>query len=273
MNLPEVSVILAAYNASRFLPATLESILAQEDVSLEVLAVDDCSTDDTGAVIARYAAADARVIPLRTESNSGGPSAPRNVGVRAARSDWVAICDSDDLWHPRKLRIQLDCARQTGADAICTAMGDFRGEHSVGVSALAVPAKIPIVPIRYWQLLMKNRVPSSSVLCRTKTIVSAGYFDPDRNLSAVEDYDLWLRMMEPPTLAKVLRLELPLVAYRRRDDSISSGKVRLSRKVLRVLQRAARRRGWHWAFPIVAPILFTSYALQSFYLRVLRARL
>lgn len=265
-------MIVPAYNAGRFLGATLDSILAQQDVSFEVLVVDDCSTDDTAEVIARYAAADRRIIPQRTESNSGGPSAPRNVGVRAARADWIAICDSDDLWHPAKLRSQLECAKRTGADVVCTAMGDFRGEHRVE-GFPAVPSGTRYVPIRYWQLLMKNRVASSSVLCRRRMIAAAGYFDPDRRLTAVEDYDLWLRMMEAPTSAKIVRIETPLVAYRRRDDSISSGKVRLSRKVLRVLARAAQRGGWQWAFPVVGPLLFASYVVQSVYLRVLKGRL
>ena len=101
-----ISVVVPAFNAERHLPATLHSILAQRGVTLELIVVDDCSTDGTAACVAGIAHRDPRVRYLRTASNCGGPAGPRNQGVAAATSQWIALCDADDLWHPDKLRIQ-----------------------------------------------------------------------------------------------------------------------------------------------------------------------
>lgn len=267
----EVSVVVPAYNAARHLAATIESILAQKDVALELIVVDDCSKDATAEVVAGYAARDARVQYRRMPANSGGPAEPRNLGVESARAGWVALCDSDDLWHPDKLRSQLDLARASGADLVCTAIEDFPD----GTHPPLLDAPLPAVPrahaLRYWQMLLKDRIATSSVLCRRQPLL-AGRFDGARELIAVEDYDLWLRLMEAPGF-RVMRIDVPMVAYRRLAQSLSASKWRHARKVMRVVRLAFNRGGWRWAFPLAAPLLFAAYGCQSVYWRVLRNRL
>jgi glycosyltransferase involved in cell wall biosynthesis len=103
-----VSVVVPTYNRARFLGPTLESILAQTVAPHEVIVVDDESTDDTGGVAARY--------PVRylRQANTGQAGA-RNHGVSVASGEWVAFCDSDDLWRPDLLETQLAALAQTGA--------------------------------------------------------------------------------------------------------------------------------------------------------------
>lgn len=260
---PEVSVVVPAYNAQRWLAATLQSILAQQDVALEVIVVDDRSTDGTLALVGEFEARDSRVHCLSTPANCGGPAGPRNLGIEAARGAWIALCDADDLWHPRKLAAQLACARDHGAQLVCSAIEDFAdGTYPTSLIERTVPPNPTSRVLRLPLMMLKNRIATSSVLCRRDVIRSAGGFDIDRGLIAVEDYDLWLRVLARNEV-RALRIAEPLVAYRRSAGSISAHKGRQARKVLRVLRRAAVRQGWGWLFPLAAPLLLLSYALTS----------
>jgi glycosyltransferase involved in cell wall biosynthesis len=267
---PEVTVVVPAFNAARYLGATLESLLAQQDVTMEVIVVDDCSTDDTAARVAEATARDSRVRYLRTSSNSGGPASPRNIGVQSARAGWVALCDADDLWHPRKLRLQLDVATRGRADLVCTAIRDFA--DGVAPSMSPPPTQPVVQRLPYWQMLLKDRIATSSVLCRREALLNDGGFDTALELVAVEDYDLWLRLMERPGF-RVLRIDWPAVAYRRLPGSLSARKWRHAIKVMRVPRRASERQGWRWAYPLALPLIVAGYGLLSVYWRVLRGRL
>jgi glycosyltransferase involved in cell wall biosynthesis len=95
----KIAVVVPAFNQARLLPATIESILSQSYPAAEVVVVDDGSTDDTAAAIRKFQPA---VRFIKTEKNLGICGA-RNTGIAATDSDWVALCDHDDLWHPSKL--------------------------------------------------------------------------------------------------------------------------------------------------------------------------
>lgn len=114
---PVVSVLIPAYNVADYLDKSVGSALAQ-DVEVEVLIVDDCSTDDgaTAAAIRRLEA-DPRVRGFRLPAN-GGPSAARNRALDEARGDWIAFLDADDWFGPGRLSYLLDVARAAGADAV-----------------------------------------------------------------------------------------------------------------------------------------------------------
>ena len=99
---PDVSVIVPTYNRLHALPASLASLLTAQEIDLEVIVVDDGSTDDTPRVLAAYAD---RIRVIRQANQGAG--AARNAGIAAARGEYVAFLDSDDLWHPRKLELQL----------------------------------------------------------------------------------------------------------------------------------------------------------------------
>ena len=101
MDNPDISVILTAYNVERYVGRALRSALGQRGITLEVIVVDDCSTDDTWAVICRNT--DPRVKRLRLDSN-GGPGRARNAGITAATGTWIAILDGDDAFAPERLR-------------------------------------------------------------------------------------------------------------------------------------------------------------------------
>lgn len=113
-----VTVVIPSYNRADLLAATVESVLAQTVRPLEVIVVDDGSTDATPELCATFRA------PVRCirQENQGLPAA-RNTGIRAARGEWVALVDSDDLWPAHKLEVQLAAARATGAGWSATGFG------------------------------------------------------------------------------------------------------------------------------------------------------
>ncbi len=113
--LPEVSVIITSYNTERYIGRAIESALAQEGVTLEVIVVDDASSDNSWQVISGFT--DPRVKSLRMEKN-GGPSVTRNAGIAMASEGWLAVLDGDDAYAPGRLRKCLDCAAAGKADVV-----------------------------------------------------------------------------------------------------------------------------------------------------------
>ncbi|GIO23426.1 glycosyltransferase [Oceanobacillus sp. J11TS1] len=107
INMPKVTVIIPVYNAEKTITVALESILSQSWTNLEVLVVDDCSTDNTKKVVAEYVKKDQRVKLLQTEVNSGAYVA-RNIALKIATGEYVTINDGDDWSHPEKIKIQVE---------------------------------------------------------------------------------------------------------------------------------------------------------------------
>jgi glycosyltransferase involved in cell wall biosynthesis len=268
---PAVTVIVPAYNAQRHLAETLDSLLAQRGVGLSVIVVDDRSTDRTADLVHRYAAADPRIRYVATPRNCGGPAGPRNLGVNMATTEWVAFCDADDVWHPDKVRAQFACVDQTGADLVCTRIRSFR--DGVRLPELPSPPLAPVQARRIglWRMLLKNQVATSSLMCKRLMLIEAGGFNTARDMVAVEDYDLWLRVMSVRD-AVLVRVEEPLVSYRVLADSLSSSKWKQALKIMRVHRSIFALKGWQAVFPLLAPFLITCYISSWLYARRQLAR-
>src|SRR5262245_6047882 len=117
---PTVSVITPAHNAARFLDRTIASVRAQTFEDWEMCIVDDGSSDATPEIVEKLAREDARLRLIR-RARAGGPAAARNEGMDRSRGSYVAFLDSDDLWRPEKLAIQLETLRRTGSTFSYTA--------------------------------------------------------------------------------------------------------------------------------------------------------
>lgn len=158
---PAVSVVVPAYNAEAYIGATLSSVLKQSFEQFEVIVVDDRSTDATPVLVQALAKNDARLHLITLENNFGTPAGPRNVGVREARGDWIAFLDSDDIWHPDKLKLQLDMLSRSAARLCSSQMVDFTDEREL----VFRPAEhLTTQDITFLSLLVKPRVPTSSVI-------------------------------------------------------------------------------------------------------------
>ena len=111
----DASIIITSYNVERYIERAIRSALAQRDVNVEIIVVDDCSRDATWDVIS--AIGDARVRTFRMERNSG-PGAARNKGFAQARGEWIVVLDGDDAMEPERLARCLACARRMQADMV-----------------------------------------------------------------------------------------------------------------------------------------------------------
>jgi len=114
MSKPLVTVVIPAFNASRTIAATLDSVVAQTYDTLEILVVDDGSTDSTAEIVLAYRDCDPRITLIKQAN--GGVAAARNTGIKAARGHYIAPIDADDLWHPTKIAKQMAVLLAGGAD-------------------------------------------------------------------------------------------------------------------------------------------------------------
>ncbi len=114
----QATVIIAAWNSENCLRASVESALAQSGVSLEIIVVDDCSTDGTHAVASELAAVHPQVRVLSQPCN-GGPAAARNAALAVATGTWVAVLDADDTFRPGRLSALIDFGDLAAADIVC----------------------------------------------------------------------------------------------------------------------------------------------------------
>jgi glycosyltransferase involved in cell wall biosynthesis len=122
---PTISVVIPCYNAGKFLRETIDSILAQTYSAMEVIVVDDGSTDNSAAIAESYGP------PVRVlRQHNQGESVARNRGIEVAQGEWIAFQDADDYWHPNKLSRQVDSIRDD-CSAICTRYFRFTNDVSV----------------------------------------------------------------------------------------------------------------------------------------------
>jgi glycosyltransferase involved in cell wall biosynthesis len=183
----EVTVVIPTRNRWALLSrAALSSALRQEDVEHDIIVVDDGSTDETPERLRQVD--NPRVRVIRLEERRGVAKA-RNEGIAAARGEWVAFLDDDDVWSPRKLRLQIDVARSESA---VFAYGGVVSIDEHGTAHYAFPLPDPAdLPRR---LLAASIVPAgcSNVLARTDVVRALGGFD--EQLFQLSDWDLWIRL-------------------------------------------------------------------------------
>jgi glycosyltransferase involved in cell wall biosynthesis len=137
---PLVSVVVPAFNAAQYLGEAVESMLAQSIKNIEIIIVDDGSTDGTSAVAERYAALDKRVRVHTRAWQSGKPACPRNDGIRLARGEMIALLDADDVATPTRLEEEVNAMRRSGAGLAFADFHKFEGtvpEWSVMTGQLA----------------------------------------------------------------------------------------------------------------------------------------
>ncbi|WP_034388915.1 glycosyltransferase family 2 protein [Deinococcus sp. YIM 77859] len=228
------SVIVAIYNAQKYLPETLLSVQRQTYSNFEVVMVDDGSTDDSAVLAQQFCISDPRFRLLSTPHRGISPA--RNLAVEHAVGDWIAVCDADDTWHPRKLEIQArfigawdeekhgPLAALGTAGYIINRFGQVRRVEDLGIHTLA--------EYQHWrdeigQLVMIN----SSVVFRKHLFEELGGYRAD--YTPAEDTDLWTRLARRGV---VLNLPDRLTFYRMHGENISE------RRYIRMMLNAERIR-------------------------------
>ena len=183
--MPLVSVIMPAYNCEATIRMSIQSALRQTLDNLELIVVDDCSTDRTSDIIAELAITDLRLKHLTNPKNSGVAST-RNRAIDASSGEFLAFLDSDDMWEPDKLEKQLTLMRETGC-VLCYASYDYFGSNGRPVYR---PYLVPET-IDYNGLLKENVIGLSTVVLRRDTL---GRLKFDEGIFH-EDFALWLQLL------------------------------------------------------------------------------
>lgn len=243
MRKPTLSVVVPCYNAERWVGATLKSVLAQGWHGLEVIVVDDGSTDSSAKVV-ENSFADVTLI----RKANGGVASARNCGIENARSDWIAFIDADDIWLPGKLLCQWKaleenrhsrlsytawhvwpCVDAEPSAELLKELAAYAGDSAQwsGPSGWIYP-----------ELLLDCHVWTSTVIAHRTLFDEIGTFDTTLRIG--EDYDLWLRASQ---VTPIVRVPRPLALYRSYSGSITRSAPEINFQAL-VVSRAIKRWGY-----------------------------
>lgn len=224
-----VSVVMPVYNAASTLCQSIDSVLEQSHRELELLVVDDGSTDRSWALIEAFAQRDSRVVAIR-QANAG-VAAARNAGIDAASGDCMAFLDSDDWWHPRKLEIQLAGMRAHRALASYTAY------QRVDPDGRTLSMVRPPPRVDHAAMLRSNRIGNLTGLYDRRL------GDPRFARVGHEDYVFWLQVVRRAGTAVRVDHAGPLAFYRVQPGSLSADKLRAARWQWRIY-RDNEALGW-----------------------------
>ena len=206
---PLISVIIPAFNHEEFIGEALDSVLDQTYRNLEVIVVDDGSTDNTKEVLKRYE----EEIKYIYQQNRGVSSA-RNRGIAISRGEFIAFLDADDIWLPEKLEVQLNLMEGEGSIGLvgCGRYGmDYSGNTMEGLLGKNYSNHVEFLN----QLLIGNifRGGSTGAFVKKECFEKVGLFDESMRFG--EDWDMWIRIAK---LYKVRFVDKPMVKVRQHDS-------------------------------------------------------
>jgi len=181
----EVSIIIPAYNQDRFLGETIESALAQTFESFECIIVDDGSTDETGAVVKKYGDSKIKYFYQKNKGLAGA----RNTGIKLAGGKYINFLDSDDLLYDYFLEYMVDRLESHKDIDVLSCAWDLIDEKGKKISSKIGPARSS----NYFEdLILQNLFPVHAIMLKKSIFDDIGMFN--ENLSALEDWDMWLRI-------------------------------------------------------------------------------
>lgn len=252
-----VSVIIPTFNADEFIAETIQSVLTQSHIDLELIVVDDCSTDDTVKIVREISCSDPRLTLIELAENFGGPAGPRNIGVSKAVGKWICFLDADDLWHPSKLSMQLATLEKTCTSFCCTQIQRFNDEGQLDFSE-SFSEQETYQKYTFRQICSRNRICNSSVIVASH-LLRSNPFNESSDYHAVEDMQCWLQILE--SIHECIIIDARLVGYRINANQISRNKLKMANKFFGVLRNYKLQSGdgfgWrkYW--------FFTQYCFSS----------
>ena len=209
-----VSIIMPCYNAEAYIAQAIESVLNQTYTNWELLICDDCSTDNSWAIISQYAANDSRIRGFRTKVASGSPVMPRNIAIKEAAGDVIAFLDSDDIWLPSKLEEQLPLLSHEDTAIV------FSNYEKINMQGLRADRIINAPSITNYNLLLKGCVIGNLTGAYDVHKVGKVYCEKVHH----EDYLLWLTILKKGYIARNTNTVTAL--YRVCSNSVSANKLK-----------------------------------------------
>lgn len=227
-----VSVIIPAYNAEKYIAETIESVLRQSYQDYEIIVVDDGSTDKTRSILESYTD---RVRYFYKEN--GGPASARNLGIKHARGEYIALLDADDIWLPQKLEKQIEVFEKSPDIGLVHSGSIVFDDKNIN------PERIRFKDERYCSgdvfpyLFICNFIGNSTVVLRKTCFDAVGLFDESPGFFGTEDYDMWLRISYRYAVEFI---PTPLIKYREHANQISRNFEKAYLNEKNVIQKAVR---------------------------------
>lgn len=211
---PLVSVIIPTYNRAHTISQAIDSVLNQTYGNLEIIVIDDGSTDNTKEILAPYG----QKITYLSQSNCGVSSA-RNAGIQQARGEYVAFLDSDDLWYPQKLEKQIEAIQRNKEYALCLTDIEYVDDAGSHIRFSSLCKAIPYNGYLFTYLLQGSGTCSyvTTILVKKGVFTTVGLFD--ESLNTAEDIDMLLRITSRYQAALVDEPLVKYIKYRREGDS------------------------------------------------------
>jgi glycosyltransferase involved in cell wall biosynthesis len=234
MSIAPVSVIIPTYNRAQLVRDAIDSVLAQTLRPAEIVVVEDGSAENNGEAL-RRAYGDA--IRYHYKANGGLPAA-RNTGIGLSTQPLIAFLDDDDVWHLRKLELQVRCfERDPELGLLGAEQFDWPAESFPAVPQ-ADPAKF-FYDVSWEALVIRTLIPVSSVVVRRNVLDRSGLFD--ETFKSSEDREFFLRVAR---VAKVGMLDTPLSGYRDTPGSMCKNPAGREEQMRRILTEIDRTNGW-----------------------------
>lgn len=211
-----VSIIMPAYNCEAYISEAIESVLAQTYDNFELIICDDCSRDGTKEILLSYEKKDSRLKVIFNSENQG-TALSRNRCIKYAKGEFIAFLDSDDIWLPNKLYVQIGFMQTYDAPFTCTEY--FEADEKLEKVICRV---IPYREADYWKILFSGNPLGNSTVIYNATQLGK-FYAPD--VRKRNDFALWLDISK--CNVKAIGISEPLTIYRRRKGSLSSSKFQL----------------------------------------------
>ncbi len=209
---PLVSIIIPAYNASRWISETLNSVLEQDYENIEILVVNDGSTDDTESIVLSFG----NKVKCLNKQN-GGQSSARNFGINAAMGEYIAFIDSDDLWVKNKLKLQIELLETTGLKWIYSDGIAFESNTKNELFKFSEKSKQYEGNILV-ELFNSCFIPMPTLVVHRSIFSIVGLFNEKEEMRNREDWEMWLRIAAVYPIALI---RLPLAFYRVHNYSVT----------------------------------------------------
>ena len=233
---PLVSIVIPVFNTELYLIECIESVIKQTFEDWELILINDFSTDNSQNIIDAYADKDSRIISIKNESNLGsGPT--RNKGIESARGRFLCFLDSDDIWQPNKLELQLQFMESNNYPFVFSSY-DFIGSEGNKIKS---PKIVTTQPVDYHFLLKRTEIFTSTVMIDLNQI--GRFLMPHHRRK--QDYGLWLSILKSGQIA--YGMQEILASYRQREGSATSKKWTLIWKHV-VFLRETQKFGWFESF-------------------------
>lgn len=236
-----IGIVMPTFNSEKYVADAIASVIKQDYTNWILFVVDDCSQDNTRQIVMEFMQQDMRIRWLESPKNHMGACGARYRAIQAAQTPWIAFLDSDDVWAPNKLSMQLQIAEQQQASFIFTGSAFLDANGNLLDYVLNVPERIG-----YPEILKQDIISCSSVLIR-RTLLDNCFQKADAEVC--EDFAAWIRVLRNREEYAV-GIDMPLLQYRLRPGSLSANKLQSAYRTFKTYRASGlsiRDSVWAWS--------------------------